>query len=47
MMYQTIGKRPTLYHIYAEKLVKEGVATEEEVKAIWTRQLSKISEAYA
>lgn len=47
MMYQTIGKRPTIYHLYAEKLVKEGVLTEDEVKTIWTRQLSKISEAYA
>lgn len=47
MMYQNIGKRPTIYHIFAEKLVKEGVVSEEEVKQIWGKQLSKISEAYA
>ena len=47
MMYQTIGKRPTLYHLFAEKLVKEGVLSEQEVKEIWGKQLSKISEAYA
>jgi 2-oxoglutarate dehydrogenase complex dehydrogenase (E1) component-like enzyme len=46
-MYQTIGKRPTLYHLYSDKLIKEGVVTEQEVKDIWTRQLSKMSEAYA
>ncbi len=47
MMYQTIGKRPTIYHLYAEKLVKEGVVSETEVKEIWGKQLSKLSEAYA
>ena len=47
MMYQNIGKRPTIYHIFSEKLVKEGVISEEAVKEIWGKQLSKISEAYA
>ena len=47
MMYQVIGKRPTIYHLYAERLVKEGVASEEEVKSLWNRHLSKVNEAYA
>jgi 2-oxoglutarate dehydrogenase E1 component len=47
MMYQTIGKRPTIYHIFAEKIIKEGVISEEEVKTLWSTELSKISEAYA
>lgn len=47
MMYQTIGKRPTIYHLYAEKLVKEGVLSDQEVKDIWGSSLSRISAAYA
>jgi 2-oxoglutarate dehydrogenase E1 component len=47
MMYQTIGKRPTIYHLFAEKLIKEGVISDQEVKEIWGKQLSTISEAYA
>lgn len=29
MMYQVIGKRPNIYTLYSEKLVKDGVITEE------------------
>ena len=43
MMYQTIGKRPTIYHIFAEKIIKEGVISEEEVKSLWNTEFSKIS----
>lgn len=47
MMYQEIGKRPPVYHLYKQKLISEGVLTEEEVNQNWTHCLSKISEAYA
>jgi len=43
MMYQNIGKRPTIYHIFAEKIIKEGVISEEDVKNIWNIEFSKIS----
>jgi 2-oxoglutarate dehydrogenase complex dehydrogenase (E1) component-like enzyme len=35
MMYQTIGKRKNIYQIYAEKLVQEGLITQEEVQNNW------------
>jgi 2-oxoglutarate dehydrogenase complex dehydrogenase (E1) component-like enzyme len=43
MMYQTIAKRPTIYHIFAEKIIKEGAISEEEVKNIWNSEFLKIS----
>ena len=47
MMYQTIGQRSTCYHLYADKLIKEGVVTEEQVKQIWGEEVGKVSSAYA
>lgn len=43
MMYQTISKRDTIYHMYSEKLVKEGIVTEDQVKEIWNNCNTKIS----
>ena len=34
MMYQTIGNRPTIYKLYADKLIKEGTVTEEQTKQL-------------
>ena len=42
LMYQLINKRTPSYHMYAEKLMKEGVFTEEDVADI----RKKINESY-
>lgn len=47
MMYQEIAKRPNIYQLYSQKLVKEGVVTNEETKSIWDKQFTHISEAYS
>ena len=47
MMYQEIGKRPTIYHLYADRLINEKVLTEPQVQEMWNQNFSKINEAYA
>ena len=47
MMYQTIGNRPTIYKLYADKLIKEGTVTEEQTKQLWNKHFNRVSEAHA
>lgn len=47
MMYQTIAQRPPVYKLYSDKLIKEGVFSEEQVKEIWNKHFNRISQAYA
>ncbi len=42
MMYQVIGQRKTLYQLYAEKMVKEGVITQENVGEMWSGEMKKL-----
>jgi 2-oxoglutarate dehydrogenase E1 component len=42
MMYQVISKRKPLYQLYAEKLISEGVITQEKVNEIWTGEIKKL-----
>jgi 2-oxoglutarate dehydrogenase E1 component len=45
-MYQEIGKRPNIYQLYRDKLLAEGVISDNEVKELWSQKLSKINQAY-
>ena len=47
MMYQNIAQRPTVYKLYADKLIKEGSLSEAEVKTIWDKNFGRVGEAYA
>lgn len=46
MMYQVISKRKNLYQLYAEKLVKEEIVSEEKVAELWSGEIKKLKEAY-
>lgn len=46
MMYNEIGKRPTLYKLYTDKLISEGIFSESEVKSIWESKMADINNAY-
>lgn len=45
-LYEIIRKHPTVKEIYAEKLMKENVITEEEIKALKEEAEKKLSEQY-
>lgn len=42
LLYDRIKKHPTLYKIYSEKLVKDGVMTAEETEAAFKGQIEKL-----
>eukprot|EP00743_Colponemidia_sp_Colp-15_P001287 GILK01001410.1.p1 GENE.GILK01001410.1~~GILK01001410.1.p1 ORF type:complete len:1010 (+),score=194.22 GILK01001410.1:51-3080(+) len=46
LMYQLIAAQPPVLKLYGEKLVKEGVLTEEEVKSISQRVMHRFEEAW-
>ena len=46
MMYQEIGKRPNIFNLFRDRLLKAQLLTEGESKALWNEKLSKINEAY-
>ena len=46
MMYQVISKRKNLFLLYAEKLIKEGVMTQESVDALWNQEMKVLKDAY-
>lgn len=46
MMYNEIGKRPTLYNLYTQKLIKSGVFSEQEIKSLWEQKWAELHDAY-
>ena len=46
MMYQVISKRKNLFLLYAEKLIKEGVMTQQAVDSLWASEMKKLKDAY-
>ncbi|HVO20097.1 MAG TPA: 2-oxoglutarate dehydrogenase E1 component [Anaeromyxobacter sp.] len=46
VMYRAISRQPTLRQRYAEELVREGIATPEEVEAMATSYRARLEEAY-
>lgn len=46
MMYQVISKRKNLFLLYAEKLIKEGVITQQAVDQLWASEMKKLKDAY-
>lgn len=42
LMYEKIKKHPTAYDIYAQKLVKEGVITDEEPEKVYKTRIEKL-----
>lgn len=46
MMYQSINSHKRVYDIYSQKLITEGVITEELKKELWTSEINRINEAY-
>jgi 2-oxoglutarate dehydrogenase E1 component len=45
-MYKLIGKQPTTLSLYAERLIKEGVLTADQLKAIQADYRAKLQAAY-
>ncbi|MDX9730719.1 MAG: 2-oxoglutarate dehydrogenase E1 component, partial [Bdellovibrionales bacterium] len=42
LMYEKIKKHPTAYELYAQKLVKEGVITDEEPEKLYKKRIEKL-----
>jgi len=46
MMYQKINEHRPIYHIYADRLIVEGVITHDEKKKLWDEKLSQFRQSY-
>ncbi len=46
MMYQKINEHRTIYSIYADRLVEEGVITKDEKKKMWDEELNRFRQSY-
>eukprot|EP01015_Nassula_variabilis_P005669 TRINITY_DN1420_c0_g1_i8.p1 TRINITY_DN1420_c0_g1~~TRINITY_DN1420_c0_g1_i8.p1 ORF type:complete len:929 (-),score=201.79 TRINITY_DN1420_c0_g1_i8:61-2847(-) len=46
LMYSIIQQKKPVYQLYAEKLIKEGTLTEQEVQDIWKQYNQKLEVAY-
>jgi 2-oxoglutarate dehydrogenase complex dehydrogenase (E1) component-like enzyme len=42
MMYQKINEHRPIYHIYADKLIADGIITKDHKKKLWDDELNHV-----
>jgi 2-oxoglutarate dehydrogenase E1 component len=46
IMYTKIAQKKNIYTLYTERMISEGVITDQEAKATWDSEIDKLKEAY-